>query len=147
MTRSLAHRTGPRRRAFTLIETIMAIVILSLAVPAMLWAMKDAVSKRVDPVLADQARWLAVEKIETIMSDRHSTSRGYAYVVNANYAAENPVSGFTKFSRSVNIVETAADLTSAGTGYKKVTVTVSYTDGQNAARSFALDTVLTEYVP
>ena len=41
----------------------------------------------------------------------------------------------------------AVDLATAGTGFMKATVTVSYTDGAAAARSVALTTVLTNYTP
>ena len=63
------------------------------------------------------------------LADRASIPRGYSYVVNANYAAEPSVTSFPGFSRSVSITETARDLTSAGTGYKTVVVTVSDADG------------------
>jgi Tfp pilus assembly protein PilV len=141
----LKTRTAPR--AFTLIEAVISLVILSVAVPAMLWAVRDAVTKRSDPVLASRARWLAAERLEDIIADRHSPSRGYAYVITSNYAAESSVSGFTNFSRSVTISETAANLSSAGTGYKTVTVTVSYLNSRGQSRSYPLATVLTDYTP
>ena len=63
-----------RRRGFTLIETIAAIVILAIALPPMLFAIRDAHVQRVNPVLVSQARWLATEKLEDILADRHSAS-------------------------------------------------------------------------
>jgi prepilin-type N-terminal cleavage/methylation domain-containing protein len=134
------------RRGFTLIEAIMAVVILSIAMPAMLWSIRDAVRRRADPVLASRARWLAAEKLEDCIADRHSPARGYAYLTGANYPAENPVPGFSGLNRSIAISETAPKFLS-GTGWKTVTVTVSYTDGQGVARSIALATVLTDYTP
>lgn len=133
------------RRGFTLIEAIAAVVILALAVPPMLWSLGEAQVQRANATLASQARWLATEKIEDIIADRHSATRDYGYVVNANYAAEATVSGFTAFSRSVSIVERAADLVSAGTGYKVVTVTVSWGDARSVSRSLTLSTVVTDY--
>ncbi|MHC4274668.1 MAG: type IV pilus modification PilV family protein, partial [Planctomycetota bacterium] len=55
-----------RRRGFTLIETVAAIVILAVAVPPMLWAVAQAQHKRANPMLASKARWLAMEKLEDI---------------------------------------------------------------------------------
>lgn len=135
------------RRGFTLIEAIAAIVILSVSVPAMLWAVRTAMLRRVDPIMASRARWLATERLEDVIADRHSPSRGYTYVVNANYAAEASITGFPGFTRSVNIAETAVDLTSTGTGYKTVRVSVGYTDSRGTARTLSLATVITDYTP
>lgn len=141
-----AHASG--RRGLTLIEAIAAIVILSVAIPAMLWALRDAARRRVDPVLVNRARWLAGERLEDIIADRHSPSRGYAYVVNANYAAENPVSGFNGMQRTVSIVETGSPPSfGAGTGYKTVTISVTFTDGMAVSRTLSLATVITDYTP
>ncbi len=123
----------------------MAVVIIGVAAPPMLLAIRDASVRRAAPIRTAQARWLAGELLEDIIADRSSSTRGYPYLVNANYPAESPVSGFPGFSRSVTIAETAANLVSAGTGYKKVTVTVSWTDERGAARALELATVVTDY--
>lgn len=134
-----------RRRGFTLIEAISTIVILSIALPPMLWAIRDSHVRRVNPMMSSKARWLAAEKLEDIVADRHSTTRGYAWLIAGNFPAENPVSGFTGFSRTVSFAETGADLVTAGTGYKRATVTVSWTDATATSRSLALSTIITEY--
>lgn len=133
------------RRGFTLIEAILAMVILATAVPPMLWAIRDAQRKQAGPVLLSRARCLATEKLEEVIADRHSTTRGYAWIQTSRYPAESPVSGFPGFGRTVSIAETGATLSGAGTGYKTVTVTVSWTDGMGTARSFAVSTVVTDY--
>lgn len=144
----LAHpHTRSARRAFSLIEALIALVILSVAMPTMLWAVRDSISRRANPVLASRARWLAAEKLEDIIADRNSPTRGYSYIVAGNYAAESSVSSFTNFSRSVSISETGVALSGAGTGYKSVTVTIGYTDGGGTARTFTLATVLTDFTP
>ncbi len=141
-------KRGPRvRRAFTLVEAIVAILVMSVAMPAILTAMSSAQSHRTSAAMASTARWLACEKLEDVIADRHSATRGYSYVAASNYAPESSVSGFAGFSRSVTITLTAADLVSAGTGYKRVVVTVSYTDPKSVARQLSLETVLTEYTP
>jgi type II secretory pathway pseudopilin PulG len=131
--------------AFTLIEAIIAIVILSVAMPPMLWAIRDSQTARVSPILTSRARWLATEKLEDVIADRHSTTRGYSYVVSGSYAAEPTITGFPGFSRSVAITESGAAFATGGTGYKLVTVTVSWTDARAQARSLALSTVVTDY--
>src|ERR1043165_5168889 len=118
-SRPIRHTTrtpGLRRRGFTLIESIAAIIILTIAVPPLLWAIRQGHFQRVNPMMASKARWLATEKLEDIIADRHSTTRGYTYLTVGNYSTESPVSGFTGFTRSVSFTETGPDLVTAGTG-------------------------------
>ena len=139
-----------RRTGFTLIETVAAIVILAVAVPPMLWAVTEAQRQRINPLLASRARWLTVEKLEDIVADRHSSTRGYSYLISANYAAENPVPGYAGFTRTVAFLETKADLATTAPpplGYMTVTVTVGWNDADAEARTRAISTVLTEYTP
>jgi len=141
----VANSARRRARAFTLIEAIAAIVLLSVAVPSMTWGVRDAVIRRTDPIKLTKARWLLAERMEQIIADRHSTSRGYDYCVTAAYPAEASVSGFTGFSRSVSI--NAINTNVGTTGWKMVTVTVTYVDGVGVARSITLSTILTSYTP
>jgi len=133
------------QRGFTLVETVAAVIILSIAIPPMLWSIRQAQINRVNPMMVSKARWLATEKLEDIVADRHSSTRGYGYVIAANYPTENPVAGYTGFRRTVTITETAADLVTVGTGYKKVTVTVTWTDATATSRSLPLTTIVTDY--
>src|SRR5436190_19888374 len=90
-----------RRRGFTLIEAIIAIVVLTIAIPPMLWSIREANIKRISPMMVSKARWLATEKLEDIIADRHSSTRGYSYLVPANYPAEASIAGSPGFTRSV----------------------------------------------
>ncbi len=133
------------RRALTLVEAIIAVVVVSVAAPPMLIAVRDSSVRRVDPIMADRARWLAGEKLEDIIADRHSTVRGYTYVTANNYPSESAVSGFSNFARAVTIAETGASLSGTGTGYKRATVTVTWRDSRGQNRSLALSTIVTSY--
>ena len=142
------------RAGFTLIETIVAIVILAVAVPPMLWAVTESQRMRMNPMMASKARWLAVEKLEDIIADRHSTNlRGYAWVVGGgDYVVENPgdITGYAGFSRSVALLETKADLSTtspAPLGYLTVTVTVGWVDAKGNNMTMDISTVLTDYTP
>ncbi len=135
----------PHRRAVTLVEAIIALVVVSVAAPPMMLAVRDSSVRRVDPILADRARWLAGEKLEDLIADRHSTARGYAYLASTNYPAEPAITGFSNFARSVTIAETGASLSGTGTGYKRVTVTVTWRDYRGTGRSLALSTIITAY--
>lgn len=132
-------------RGFTLIETVAALVILAVAIPPMMWALRDSQVRRVTTVQASTARWLAVEKLEDIIADRHSTTRGYPWLVSGNYAAESPVTGNAGFDRAVTFNETGPDLVTPGAGYMTVTVTVSWTDATATARQLSIAAVLTDY--
>jgi prepilin-type N-terminal cleavage/methylation domain-containing protein len=132
-------------RGFTLIEAIVAIVILSVGVPGLVMALAESHRKRVDPVMASRARMLASERLEQVIADRHSAWRGYSYVTGANYPSESSIAGFVGFSRTTTVTETGVSLSGAGNGYKVVEVTVSYTDGRGASRSVSVSTVAAEY--
>ena len=132
------------RRAFTLIEAITAIVILGIAMPAMLLALGQAHRDRISPAMASQARWIAMEKLEDVFADRSSPSRGWEYIDGTNYPDEVTVPGSPGYSRSVDIAETGADLESLGTGYKTVSVTVTWTHADGQIHSVVLATVMTE---
>lgn len=136
-----------RPRAFTLIEVIVAVVLLAVAIPPMVAAVSSASVSQADPINASRARWLASEKLEDIIADRASTSRGYAYIDAANYPAESTLTGFSGFSRSVAIAEADANLSTSGTGCKIVTVTVAWTSPRFGQRTLALSTVVADYTP
>ncbi|MGI9015043.1 MAG: type IV pilus modification PilV family protein [Phycisphaerales bacterium] len=134
-----------RHRAFTLIETIAAIVVLSIGVPPILYAVREAHVARVNPALVAKARWLAVERMEDVIADRYAPARGYDWVVAARYQAESPVTGFGQFTRTVAVLETGPDLATPGSGYKLVTISVSWSDARGVTQSFDVTSVLTEY--
>jgi len=146
--------TPTPRAGFTLIETIAAIIILAVAVPPMLWAVTESQRQRMNPMMASKARWLAVERIEDVIADRHSsTAKGYNWVVNLNdYVVENPgdITGYPGFSRSVALLETQADLSTTAPpplGYLTVTVTVGWVDAKGDNKTLDISTVLTDYSP
>ncbi len=136
-----------RRRGFTLVELIATLVLTSLAMPTLMVAVRDATVRQAAVNQRTVARWLAHDRLEQVIADRHSVqgSRGYANVLTASYAAESPVGGFAGFSRSVSVLERNQTLTAAGTGYKVVTVTVMWTDVRSGSASLALQTVITDY--
>lgn len=142
-------RPGCRRHGATLIETIVAIVILAVALPPMLFSIREAQLQRANPVLASRARWLAVSRLEDVIADRHSAARGYEWLVPGNYPEEPVIVGAPGFSRRVRLSETQADLSTPDQdgGYMNVIVEVSWTDAGRKPRTLSVATVLTEYEP
>lgn len=144
--RDARHYHSTVRGGFTLIEVMIAVVVMAIAVPPMFWALRQANVQRVDPINLSRARWLVNEKMEDILADESSTTRGYSYLTNSKYTAESPVSGFTGFTRSVSIAESGADLVAgSGTGFKTVVVTVGYVDGKGTSRTLSVTTVVTQH--
>jgi hypothetical protein len=131
-------------RAFTLVEAIGAIVLLAIAVPPMLWALRASQIERADPLMISRARWLASEKLEDVIADRYSAVRGFDYITGARYPAEATIAGSPGFSRRVSIAETGPDLASPGSGYLTVIVSVEW-DASAGPQSLAISTVLTEH--
>jgi type II secretory pathway pseudopilin PulG len=130
---------------FTLMELIASILLLSIALPPLVVAMRDGVVRQAAVNQRAVARWLAHARLEEVIADRHSASRGYGAVVTGFYAAEAPVSGWPGFNRTVTITETGPNLSTAGTGYKVVTVTVTWRDTIRGASNLQIQTVLTDY--
>jgi prepilin-type N-terminal cleavage/methylation domain-containing protein len=133
------------RRALTLLEVVATLVILGIAAPALLMAVRDATVRRASVQQQTVARWLICEKLEDITADRHSATRGWNYIAVGNYPDEATVNGFTAYSRTTAITETDFDLVTPGTGYRTVTVTVIYNDARDGARSISISTVFADY--
>ncbi len=132
-----------QERGFTLIETVIVVVVIGLAFGILV---PFAVSLRnsSSPVLTELGATLAQEKIEQIIADRRDTGipRGFTYATTpGNYPAETAaVLGFDGYARSVAITcVTAANLNAVGTApspscaasagqtdYARVTVTVTH---------------------
>lgn len=142
----MRHSHHTSRRGLSILEAIVAIVILGVAMPSLLFALRRAHMDRATPVLASRARWLAIEGLEDVLADRASPGRGYTYLVDTNYPPEASVAGFPGFSRTVSITETGVDL-DPGTGAKVVTVTVGWTDLQSNAASLELSSAVAELGP
>jgi hypothetical protein len=94
--------------------------------------------------MSSRARFLAAERLEQVLADRFSPSRGYSYVLAANYPAEATITGISGFARSTTVTETGASLSGAGTGYKTVSVTVSW-QTRRGTQSLVLSTVITDF--
>ncbi len=123
-----------KKNGMTLIELVIVIAVIAVLFPVMISALFNPVANAVWGDQMVQAMSLTQEKMEEIYAAKanSSFSLGYSYITSSNYPAENPVSGFSAFNRSVAITEVSgSDLstTSSGSGFKKVVVTVTWSGG------------------
>lgn len=107
---------------FTLIEVVLIIVIAAVAVLPLSMLFANTSIRSGDARNATVAAQLAQAKMEEIAADKNSASRGFSFLVPANYPLERPVRAFPAFSRSVSI---APDSTYDGVRFRAVSVTVS----------------------
>jgi Tfp pilus assembly protein PilV len=127
MVMRLTSRPGFRGRGVTLLETVFAVLLLGISVPPILGFFAQGTLSSIAPERQTAAYFLAMERLEEIIADRHSSTRGYSYLAAAHYLAESLSGGFT---RTVAFDEvSSADLTThqAGSGYLLITVNVQYT--------------------
>lgn len=114
-------------KGFTLVEVILAIVILAVAIPSLMSAVSFMTARQVNTMGTTIAADLALEKMEEVIGDKINPSRGFTWIVNGpNYPNDIPIAGY---NRSVNIICVTAANLNAGvacpTDFKRVQVTVS----------------------
>jgi prepilin-type N-terminal cleavage/methylation domain-containing protein len=129
---------------FTLIETIITLVVLSIAAIGVLSVFTTGMKGSANPLILNQAISLAQEKMDEAVALRQSG--GFAAVVpNAGGAFPAPYAAFS-WARAVVCVTELDVNTSTGappcaSGYARVTVTVTNALIGNAV----LDTLVTNY--
>ncbi|MBI4373745.1 MAG: prepilin-type N-terminal cleavage/methylation domain-containing protein [Deltaproteobacteria bacterium] len=133
-----------KEKGFTFLETILAILIVGIGLLGITNLFQRSVSQSVDTERVLQATQLARERLEQLLFDKKM--RGYDYVVSSSYPVTENLGGlFAPFSRTISIREVRSndlDQTQAGTGYKRVLVTVSWPVG----RQVALETLMTKWM-
>ncbi len=89
------HTSIRARRAFTLIEVVIGVLILSIAVPPILNLMDSASAGRVDAINTTRATFLATTVLETVFADMTSTQEtlGFSALVDSNAYLTTPTTG------------------------------------------------------
>ncbi|MBU1917179.1 MAG: hypothetical protein ABII18_03145 [bacterium] len=117
-------------KGISLIETTLAIVIVSTALLAGLSLLQGNVVASVQYERTTIATHLANEKLEGILADKEF--RGYSYATNTlNYPTETLIDDFAGFTREVIITEVdATDLTTpqTGSGLNKIDIVVTWSN-------------------
>jgi type II secretory pathway pseudopilin PulG len=129
-------RISREERGFTLIETIMIIVLVGIFMAAIGIPFVNGIRQSQIPEIVTTAHFLAVEKMEEY------ALRDYASMVSE---ARAPVSGFTGYEREVVVANVDANLNPSGSdvGYRTVTVTVYHND--LPAAGISIETLRTDY--
>lgn len=130
---------------FTMIESVLALLVFSIGVVGALAISQNMVISAAAGDYRVMAGQLASEKIEQIIADK--TFKGYGTIVNGNYPSEPMTGEFVMFTRTTQILEVStSDYTtaSAGSGMKRVTVTVSWTE-YAGAKNISVVTLLSSH--
>lgn len=123
------------RTGVTIIEVVMALVILSVALPPMVASFADASRQSIRPSNSTVASFLAIDRMEAVVARRYQGTDGYDQL-GTMAATESAVSGFPQFSRttvvetvSVNYGTGAVTTSGSDVGYKRVRVSVAWNSG------------------
>ena len=107
---------------FTLIEVVLIIVIAAVAVLPLGMLFANTSIRSGDARNSMVAAELAQAKMEELTADKNSPSRGFAYLIAANYPVESPVAAFPGYNRTVAF---APDSSYDGVTFRTATVTVT----------------------
>jgi len=145
--------TNQSRRAFSLIEVVIAVVVLAIAVPPTLNLLDSAASGRVDAINTTRATYLSTAVMETVIADLASSdpNLGFDALADSGTYLTTPTTGLyariesitdpytsVGFKYSVSIGElVSADGTVSGNAsediFRIITVRVGYTSASTAS--------------
>jgi len=138
-------------KGFTLVEVILAIVILGIAIPALISSVSFMAARQVNTMGTTIAADLALERMEQVIGDKLNPAIGFANINTAGrYTDETPMAApFNTYNRKVRMICVApTDLnTSVGcpTDYIQVQVTVSAVGVGPSVPDAVLYTVMTNH--
>lgn len=142
--RSSSTRTGVHSAGFTLVDTILMMLILGVGLSGMMSFFVASNRQALDADQTVQASVLAQEKLDQVIANK--IALGYNAIVAANYPVENLGAPFAGLTRTTTITEVSPnDLSTAspGSGLKRVNIVVSW--GVNANQAVQLTTMVTAY--
>lgn len=158
-------RSGtPTRRAFTLVESLAVIIVLSIAIPPAVSMMVDSAGAQSDAVMQARATWFASALLEQVMADVNSDAPGlgFAALDDTDAYLTTATTGFNDRNAALVASYNAmglthdflfgdlADATGAVTGdadqdvFRTVTAEVTWTDMSGASRTLSIGCLATE---
>jgi len=117
-----------RRRALSLIEVVLAIVILGLAVSPLAVQLTVGARQQAAALIQQNLTQLASERMWEIAADHAHPSRGYSYITEKAYPDETAPRGLNGYTRQTVIREVSpTDYVSqkTGSGIKRVRIVVT----------------------
>ena len=153
-----------RRRAFTLVESLAVIVVLSVAIPPAVSMMVDSARAQADSVTQARATWFATTVLEHIIADVNSDDAGLgfdaladsnAYLTTPKTGLEDRILTASAFYSGLGLTHTVqigalSDASGVITGdpgqdiYRTITVSVAWTTLQGNSRTLSLGAVVTD---
>lgn len=133
-----------RRDGFTFMELLLTIVVIASGMIGVMALFENATRGALQADLNGIATNLAHEKLERVVLDK--ARLGYATINDTMYPDEAMTGDYNVFSRRTRVTEVSGtDLSTAlaGSGYKRIEVTVSWGTGSN--RQIMIPTVLSSY--
>lgn len=115
-------------RSFSLIEVVVAIVVLGLAVPPLMLGMAAGAQQQEEALIQQDLVQLAQQRLNEIFVDHANPTRGYGYIVNAAYPDETTPGGLVGYIRQTLVREVSASDYStpqAGSGLKRFRIYVA----------------------
>ena len=152
------------RRAFSLIEVVIAVIVLAIAVPPTLNLMDSAGAGRVDAINTTRATLMATSILETVMADVTSADEdlGFAAFEDTSTYLQHPVEGlyarlqsplepYTSVGLSYT-VEISELLSQDGTVstetdeniFRQITVRVTFVSASTASFEIPLSSIVSE---
>ena len=131
-----------RRRGLSLIEVVVAIVILGLAVPPLLYQVAAGVQQQEATLIQQHLTQLAAERMWEIFADHANPTRGYDYIKDSAYPDEDAPRALQGYTRQTEVREVSpADYLTpqAGSGIKRFRIVVSGLDNH----SFVVESFVT----
>ena len=130
-----------RKRAFSLIELILVMIVLSIGLTTLLLVLRHSVTQSTNTHFYTVANWLCQEKIEEILSDRRDN--GFGYILRRNYRDEEPFLTYTRTTEIYYVNLDNLNMEVQGTTvYKRIKVTVS---GGGSSTPLEMVSLVTNY--
>jgi type II secretory pathway pseudopilin PulG len=155
----------PFRRAFTLLEALVVIIVLAIAIPPTVAFLDQSAAQRADAINTQRATTLAQCVMESVLADVNSSAPGlgYAGLADMNNYLDSPTNGlrvrvseatdlYTGMGMSYSVTASApVSSTGASTGnhstdlFRIMTVTVSFPSArQSSAISISMSALATD---
>jgi MSHA pilin protein MshD len=140
---------NPKWNGFTLIETVITLVVLSIAAVGVLSVFTIGIKGSADPLIMNQAIQLAQGELDQVFGEKTANGFGAATLATGATVACNStmLAGFS-CNRSIcfvpagNLNAVSPCETAAATNYKHVTVTITQVA---TGSSIGLDTIISNY--